>query len=207
MNPHARSAMAIVVTLGFLAISWFVGHRLADWEYVFLMFVVFSSALQDAMDGMNYRLEKITRIVVNSANQIDRLNRELRREIQQEARNLTREVQQESEYLKSHIKAQADLITYDIKLGTAIEKGEPLPEEPAYPEPKLVESTFVELEPPELETFDRQRFIEERVLAVADALRDHGWWDMSVVTTPLRRLYGYVSSRPAYIRWVSNDRV
>jgi len=84
------------------------------------MFVVFSSALQDAMDGMNYRLEKITRIVENSVNQIDGLNRELRREIQQEARNVTREIQQESEYLKSHITAQANLITYDLELGKRI---------------------------------------------------------------------------------------
>jgi len=73
------------------------------------MFVVFSSALQDAMDGMKYRLEKTTRIVENCVSQIDRLNRELRREIQQEARNVTREIQQESEYLKSHITAQAEL--------------------------------------------------------------------------------------------------
>jgi len=68
-----------------------------------------------------------------------------------------------------------------------------------------VESSFVELEPPKLETFDRQKFIAERIRQVADALGDGGWWDMSVVTTPLRRLYAYIASRPAFIRWVSKD--
>jgi hypothetical protein len=200
MNHHGRSAIAIVVALGFLGISWLLGHRPADWEYVFLMFVVFSSALQDAMDGMNSRLEKVARLLEQSADKIGNLSREVR----QEAKDVVREVKQESEYLKSHITAEANLVTYDFKLAIAIEKGEPLPEEPAYPEPMLVESTFVELEPPKVETFDRQRFIAGRVRDVAEAL-GHGWWDMSLVTTPLRRLYAYFTSRPFIIRWVSKD--
>lgn len=200
MNQHARSAIAIVVALVFLGVSWLVGHRPADWEYVFLMFVVFSSALQDALDQIYLRLEKITRLVEKSMDKVEYSTRDLR----QEAKYVVREVKQESEYLKCHITARVDLLAYNIKLA-ALEEGEAVPEAPAYPEPKLVESEFAELEPPKLETFDRQKFIAERIRQVADALGDHGWWDMSVVTTPLRRLYAYVASRPAFIRWVSND--
>ena len=200
MNQHARSAIAIVVALVFLGVSLLVGHRPADWEYVFLMFVVFSSALQDALDQIYLRLEKITRLVEKSMDKVEYSTRDLR----QEAKYVVREVKQESEYLKCHITARVDLLAYNIKLA-ALEEGESVPEAPAYPEPKLVESEFAELEPPKLETFDRQKFIAERIRQVADALGDHGWWDMSVVTTPLRRLYAYVASRPAFIRWVSND--
>ena len=200
MNQHARSAIAIVVALVFLGVSWLVGHRPADWEYVFLMFVVFSSALQDALDQIYLRLEKITRLVEKSMDKVEYSTRDLR----QEAKYVVREVKQESEYLKCHITARVDLLAYNIKLA-ALEEGESVPEAPAYPEPKLVESEFAELEPPKLETFDRQKFIAERIRQVADALGDHGWWDMSGVTTPLRRLYAYVASRPAFIRWVSND--
>ncbi len=201
MNQHARSAIAIAVTLGFLGVSWFVGHRPADWEYVFLMFVLFSSALQDALDQIYLRLEKVTRLVEKSMDKVEYLTRDLR----QEARYVVREVKQESEYLKSHITSQMNMIAYDFKLSAALEKGESLPEAPAYPEPKLVESEFVELKPPELETFDAQKFIAEGIREVAEALGDHGWWDMSLVTTPLRRLYAYVVSRPAFVRWVSKD--
>ena len=201
MNHHGRSGIALVVALGFLGISWFVGHRPADWEYVFFMFVVFSSALQDAIDGMNWRLEKVTRLLEKSADKIEDLNREVR----QATENMAREVKQQSEYLKSHITAEANSIAYDLKSMTALQNGESAPEAPAYPEPKFIEPKFVELEPPKLEIFDRQKFIAERIRKVAEALGDHGWWDMSLVTTPLRRLYAYVSSRPAFIRWVSKD--
>jgi polyhydroxyalkanoate synthesis regulator phasin len=201
MNQHARSAIAIVVALGFLGISWFVGHRPGDWEYVFLMFVVFSSALQDALDQIHLHLEKVTELVEESVRKGEYLTRDLR----QEAKYVAREVKQESEYLKSHITAQVNSIAYELKLLAALEKGESLPEAPVYPEPELVEAEFVELEPPKLETFDKQKFIAERVREVADALRRGGWWDMSVVTTPLRRLYAYVTSRPDVVRWVSRD--
>jgi hypothetical protein len=217
MNPHARSGIAIVVTLGFLAISWFVGHRPADWEYVFFMFVVFSSALQDAMDGMNSHLEKVTRLLKISADKIDDLTYEVRkqtedvrREIRQEAEYLRRDVEQQAEYLRSYVTAEAILVKYGIALMHARDTGEDAPDKPQYPEPKLVESKFVDSkfvvpEPPKLEPFDAQKFRAERLREVADALRDHGWWDMSLVTTPLRRLFAYVASRPAFIRWVSND--
>jgi hypothetical protein len=201
MSHHARSAIAIVVVLGFLGVSWFVGHRPADWEYVFLMFVVFSSALQDALDQIYLRLEKVTELVEESMRKAEYLTRDLR----QEAKYVVREVKQESEYLKSHITAQTNAIAYQLELSAALEKGEPLPEAPAYPEPELVESEFVELEPPKLETFDKQKFIEEGVRQVAAALGRSGWWDMSVVTMPLRRLFAYVTSRPDVIRWVSKD--
>ena len=201
MSHHARSGIAIVVTLGFLVISWFVSHRPADWEYVFFMFVVFSSALQDAMDGMNGRLGKIMQLLEKSAHKVEDLNLEVR----QRAEYVTSEVKQQSEFLQSHITAQANLATYDLRLMFSRQTGEPEPDAPAYPEPKLVEPKFLAHEPPKLETFDRQKFIAERVREVAAALRGHGWWDMSVVTTPLRRLYAYVTGRPAFIRWVSKD--
>ncbi len=201
MNQHARSAIAIVVALGLLGVSWLVGHKPADWEYVFLMFVVFSSALQDALDQIYLRLEKVTRLVEKSMDKVEYSTRDLR----QEAKYVVREVKQESEYLKSHITSQMNLIAYDFKLLAALQKGESLPEAPEYPAPKLVESEFVELKPPEVETFDAQKFIAEGVREVAEALGDHGWWDMSAVTTPLRRLYAYAVSRPAVIRWVSKD--
>ncbi len=201
MNHHGRSGIALVVALGFLGVSWLVGHRPAEWEYVFFMFVVFSSALQDAIDGINWRLEKVTRLLEKSADKIEDLNREVR----QAAENIACEVKQQSEYLKSHITSEADLITYDFKLMTALQKGESAPEAPAYPEPKFIEPKFVQLEPPKLETFDRQKFIAEGVREVAKALAGHGWWDMSLVTTPLRRLYAYLTSRPSIMRWVSKD--
>ncbi len=165
------------------------------------MFVVFSSALQDAIDGMNWRLEKVTRLLEKSADKIEDLNREVR----QATENMAREVKQQSEYLKSHITAEANSIAYDLKSMTALQNGESAPEAPAYPEPKFIEPKFVELEPPKLEIFDRQKFIAERIRKVAEALGDHSWWDMSLVTAPLRRLYAYLTSRPDIIRWVSKD--
>lgn len=201
MNQHARSAIAIFVVLVFLGVSWFVGHRPADWEYVFLMFVVFSSALQDALDQIYLRLERVTRLVEKSMQEIKYASRDLR----QEAKYVVREVKQESEYLKRHITAQANLATYNADLLAALEKGESAPEAPAYPESKLVEAEFVELEPPKLEPFDRQKFMEEYVREVADTLRDHAWWDMSLVTTPLRRLFVYYVRRPGNLKKISKE--
>ncbi|PYT62527.1 MAG: hypothetical protein DMG35_07225 [Acidobacteria bacterium] len=201
MRHHGRSAIAIVVTVGFLVISWFVSHQPADWEYVFFMLVVFSSALQDAMDGVNGRLEKITRLIEEYADKVEDLNLEVR----QQAEYLTSELKQQSEFLKSHITAEANLVTYDIRLMAALQAGEPAPDPPAYPEPKLVEPKFLAPEPPKIEEFDAQKFRAEGLRQVADALRDHGWWDMSIVATPLRRLFAHVASRPAFIRWISKD--
>jgi hypothetical protein len=196
MGHHARSGIAIVFALGVLGFSWFVGHRPADWEYIFLMFVVFSSALQDAMDDLNHKLEKLTRIV---------------EEFRRNADYLKRDIQQETEYLKSHITGEANnvksdlaLLKYEFALATALQKGEDPPEAPEfvppYPEPK-----FVPIEPPKIEPFDAVKFRAEGLSNVADALRGHVWWDMSVVTSPLRRLLGYIATRTAFIRWITND--
>jgi hypothetical protein len=201
MNQHARSAIAIVVALTFLGVSWLVGHRPAEWEYVFLMFVVFSSALQDALDQIYLRLEKVTQLVEKSMQQAEYSTRDLR----QEAKYVVREVKQESEYLKCHITAQADMAAYKAALSAALEKGEAMPEAPPYPESQIIESEFVELEPPQLEQFDRVKFIAERIREVSDALREHAWWDMSLVTTPLRRLFVYYVGRPGNLKKLSKE--
>jgi hypothetical protein len=78
-------------------------------------------------------------------------------------------------------------------------------QEPRLLEPKLVETKFAVPEPPKIDPFDAQKFRAEGLRAVADALRGHGWWDMSMITIPLRRLFGYVASRPAFVRWISTD--
>jgi hypothetical protein len=94
-----------------VGISWFVGHRPADWEYVFFMFVVFSSALQDAIDGVNSRIEKVTGLLEKSADKIDALpyehhkeTEDIRREIRQEAEYLRCDVQQQAEYLRTALR-------------------------------------------------------------------------------------------------------
>jgi len=185
MNHHARSFIAIVFALGFLVISWLVGHRPADWEYVFLMFFVFSSAMQDAMDSVNHRLEKVTRLIEESA---------------AKAEDLSREVRQEAEYLKSHVTAEANLVTYELRLLAALQRGEAAPEAPPCPE-----AEFVEPEPPKLEPFDARKFRAERLREMAEALREYSWWDMTVLTSPLRRLLAYIAGRPAFIRWFTSE--
>lgn len=138
MSHHVRSCIAIAFACAYLGISWKLDHRPADWEYVFLMFIVFSSAIQDAMDDANHRLEKLARLVEESGRKVEYLERDIR---------------QETEYLKSHITGEANnvksdlgLLKYEFALAAALEKGEDPPEAPEFippfPEPK-----FVPLEP------------------------------------------------------------
>jgi len=196
MSHHVRSGIAMAFACAYWGISWQLDHRPADWEYVFLMFVVFSSAMQDAMDDVNHKLEELTRIVEESRRNADYLKRD---------------IQQETEYLKSHITGEANnvksdlaLLKYEFALAAALEKGEDPPEAPEfvppYPEPR-----FVPLEPPQIEPFDAQKWRTEKLQAVAAALGAFTWWDMSVVTSPIRRVVSYAMSRPGFIRWVARD--
>lgn len=185
MSHHVRSGIAIAFASAYLGISLLLDHRPADWEYVFLMFVVFSSASQDAMDDLTHRVEKLTRVAEES---------------QRNTEYLKRDIQQEFEYLKSHITAEVNLIKYDLALRDALEKGEEAPEAAPYPEPKLVP-----LEAPKLESFDPQKWRTEKIQAVATALGTSTWWDMTVVLNPVRRFIAYVMSRPSFIRWIARD--
>ena len=186
MHHHVRSGIAILVALGFFGISWLAGHRAESWEYVFFMFVVFSSALQDAMDKMHRQLEELSQSV---------------KELAGEAQYLKYEIRQAEENLKCHVTAQAQLTMCDIALSTALEKGATgLPEQPSHPEPK-----FMWPEQPEIKTFDKEEWIAEKIPSVAKALRDGGWWDMSVATWPFRRLFGFVASRASFIGWIAKD--
>jgi hypothetical protein len=181
MTHHVRSSVAIAFALGYLGISSWLEHRPADLEYVFLMFVVFSSAMQDALDEVNHRLVKL-------ASQ--------------------RDIKQEMEYLKSHITGQANLVKcdvallkYDLALAAALERGEGAPEArdllPAYPEPKFI--------PPYPEPFDAKKWRTEKLHGVAAAVDESTWLDMSVVTYPLRRLVTYIMGRPAFVRWIVGE--
>ncbi|HEV1994518.1 MAG TPA: hypothetical protein VGR03_09310 [Candidatus Acidoferrum sp.] len=210
MNHHIRSGIAIVLVLAFVGISWLLDHRPADWEYVFLMFVVFSSAMQDAMDDEKLRIGKATLLLEEAARKTEHLSRE----VQQQAKHLSREVQQQAEYLKCHITGEANLLKsdfallkYELALAAALQRDEDAPEAPEfvppYPEPKFVSPEFVPLESPKLEPFDAQKWREERVRVIATALGGHSWWDMSVVTIPFRRLVAYIVSRPGFIRRIS----
>jgi hypothetical protein len=182
MNHHIRSVIAIVLVLAFVGISWLLDHRPANWEYVFLMFVVFSSAMQDAMDDVKLRIGKATLLLETAA---------------RKSEDLSFVVRQEAEYLKSHVAAEAGLLMYKIELMNARQRDEAAPEAPSYPEPKFVG------EPPKLEPVDARKWREERVREVATVLREYSWWDMTVVTIPFRRLVAYIMNRPGFIRWIS----
>jgi hypothetical protein len=199
MSHHVRSGVAIVFALGYLGISLLLDHRPADWEYVFLMFVVFSSAMQDAMDNVNYKLKEVTRLLEASDYRVDVLTRD----VEQQAVYLSRDIGQATENLKSHITFEANLmktyvamLKYELELAAALRRGEDAPEEQKYqtpyPEPKLILPKFVPLEPPKIAPFDAQKMRAEQIREVTAALGEYRWWDMTVVTIPLRRLVAYV---------------
>ncbi len=185
MYHHVRSGIAIACSLAYLGISLLLEHRPTDWEYVFLMFVIFSSAMQDAMDNVNHRLEELTRLVNESS---------------EEMRDVSREIRQEIEYLKAHVTAEADLVTYKIELRDALQAGRDIPEPPTYPEPK-----FVPIEPGKTEQFDAEKWRVKKIYGVERALRDFAWWDMSVLTSPVRRLVANIIGRPRVIRWLGGE--
>jgi hypothetical protein len=198
MKHHVRSCVAIVFALGYLGISLLLDHRPASWEYVLLMFVVFSSAMQDAMDDVNYKLKKVTGLLETSAIKVAVLSRD----IEQQASYLSRDIEQATENLKSHVTFEANLmktyiamLKYEVELVAALQRGEDAPEEPKYqtpyPEPKLILPKFVPLEPPKIVPFDAKIMHAEQVREVTAALGDYRWWDMTVITIPLRRLAAY----------------
>jgi len=182
MNHHVRSGIAIFLVLAFLGISWFIGHRPANWEYVFLMFVMFSSALQDAIDDVKERLGEASSLLKKAARKADHLDFVVR---------------QQAEYLQSDVSRQTDLLLWKIDLMNALQTGEPAPEAPPFREAKFVG------EPPTLDPFDARKWREERVRKVATALGDYSWWDMAALTIPIRQLVVYIVSRPGFIRWIS----
>jgi hypothetical protein len=178
MTHNVRSVVAIVFVLGYLGITLWLGHRPAELEYVFLMFVVFSSAVQDALDDVNHRKEQLSR----------------------------RDIKQEMEYLKSHITGQANLVRFDLALlkyelalAEALKSGGEAPEAPPflppYPEPKFIGP----------ETFDATKWRTEKLRDVGVAINRFTWLDMSVVTYPLRNLVAYIIGRPAFVRWLVGE--
>jgi hypothetical protein len=162
------------------------------------MFVMFSSAIQDAMDHVNYKLKEVTRLLGASDYKVEVLTRD----IEQQAVYLSRDIGQATENLKSHITFEANLmktyiamLKYELELAAALRRGEDAPEEQKYqtpyPEPKLILPKFVPLEPPRIEPIDAQKMRAEQIREVTAALKDYRWWDMTVVTIPLRRLAAY----------------
>jgi hypothetical protein len=211
MSHHVRSGIAIVFACVYLGISWRLEHHPADWEYVFLMFLAFSSAMQDAMDGLNNKLERLAEIVGgNRANTAF-----FEHDIQQAKEEVKRELRQEAEFLKCHVtreannlKTELELFKYELALERALEKGEDAPETPQFissPEPKFVSPEFVPPELPKIEPFDARNWRTERAQGIVQALRGPSWWDMTLVIRPLVRAAAYINARPGFIRWVTHD--